>query len=75
MQLTEMRHVLLLGALIEYAVILFKKQKVSKYGAPSQSIYSEKAAAAAAMAAATQNSAVNALSMAAGLANLGGGNR
>ena len=25
------------GALIEYALILFKKQKVNKYGIPSQS--------------------------------------
>ena len=27
------------GALIEYAVILFKKQKLSKFGAPGQSAY------------------------------------
>ena len=27
------------GALIEYAVILFKKQKLSKFGTPGQSAY------------------------------------
>ena len=31
--------IIISGALIEYAVILFKKQKLSKFGAPGQSAY------------------------------------
>ena len=38
------------GSLIEYAVILFCKQKDSKYGIPSQSVYSNNESAAAAIA-------------------------
>jgi len=34
------------GALIEYALILFKKQKVNKYGMPSQSALAHRASAA-----------------------------
>ena len=58
------------GSLIEYAVILYRKQKVSKYGAPSQSIYGEKATAAAALAAATHSAASGAISLASGLAKM-----
>ena len=57
--------------MIEYAVILYRKQKVSKYGAPSQSIYGEKATAAAALAAATHSAASGAISLASGLAKIG----
>ena len=35
------------GSLIEYAVILFKKQKKCKYGAPSQSAYPHSSTVAA----------------------------
>ena len=56
---------------IEYAVILYRKQKVSKYGAPSQSIYGEKATAAAALASATHSAAAGAISLASGLAKIG----
>ena len=59
------------GSLIEYAVILFRKQKVSKYGIPSQSVYSDKASAAAAIAAATSSAAAGAFTLATGLAQLG----
>lgn len=59
------------GSLIEYAVILYRKQKVSKYGAPSQSIYGEKATAAAALASATHSAAAGAISLASGLAKIG----
>ena len=52
-----------LGSLIEYAAILFKKQKVSKYGVPSQSAYAERATAAMAIAAATQNAAAGAFTL------------
>ena len=62
---------ILSGSLIEYAVILYRKQKVSKYGAPSQSIYGEKATAAAALAAATHSAASGAISLASGLAKIG----
>jgi hypothetical protein len=58
--------------LIEYAVILFRKQKVSKYGIPSQSVYSDKASAAAAIAAATSSATAGAFALASGLAQLGG---
>ena len=51
------------GSLIEYAAILFKKQKVSKYGVPSQSAYAERATAAMAIAAATQNAAAGAFTL------------
>ena len=54
---------LIIGSLIEYAVILFKKQKVSKYGIPSQSAYSERATAAMAIASATQNAAAGAFTL------------
>ena len=60
------------GSLIEYAVILFRKQKVSKYGIPSQSVYSDKASAAAAIAAATSSATAGAFALASGLAQLGG---
>merc|ERR1712223_262914 len=59
------------GSLIEYAVILYRKQKVSKYGIPSQSVYSDKASAAAAIAAATSSAAAGAFTLATGLAQLG----
>lgn len=62
---------LLTGSLIEYAAILFRKQKVSKYGIPSQSVYSDKASAAAAIAAATSSAAAGAFTLATGLAQLG----
>ena len=58
--------------MIEYAVILFRKQKVSKYGIPSQSVYSDKASAAAAIAAATSSATAGAFALASGLAQLGG---
>ena len=54
------------GSLIEYAAILFRKQKVSKYGIPSQSVYSDKASAAAAIAAATTSAAAGAFTLATG---------
>ena len=57
--------------MIEYAVILFRKQKDCKYGIPSQSVYSDKASAAAAIAAATSSAAAGAFTLATGLAQLG----
>ena len=50
---------------------MFRKQKVSKYGIPSQSVYSDKASAAAAIAAATSSAAAGAFTLATGLAQLG----
>jgi len=44
----------ILGALIEYALILYKKQKVNKYGIPSQSALAHKASLAAQRVAAEQ---------------------
>ena len=44
---------------------------MSKYGAPSQSIYGEKATAAAALASATHSAAAGAISLASGLAKIG----
>ena len=50
---------------------MYRKQKVSKYGIPSQSVYSDKASAAAAIAAATSSAAAGAFTLATGLAQLG----
>jgi hypothetical protein len=47
---------------------LYKKQKISKYGHPSQSSYTEKASAAHAIAAATHSAAAGAFGLAGGLA-------